>query len=167
VVGLWQALTEMKTEAGNYSAEELKQFREVFAADLKQNQASDRKYSTLILVIILAGFAAVICSYVLSQPPTKWLLIAGIALIAGGLVLMAVAAVVLQKQLKCPACHNVFIAEIGECCPECGSAPLERGGLLDTPHCNSCGKDLRGGKTRNFRYKACTHCGVFLYDKGL
>lgn len=157
----------MKTEAGNYSPEELAQFRAVFAADLKQNQATDRRYATPILAVIVAGFAAVLCSYMLSQSPIKWLLIAGITLIAGGLVAMAVAVIVLQKELKCPACHNVFVDEIGDCCPECGSASLEREGLLDIPHCNSCGRDLRSGKARNFRYKACTHCGVFLYDKGL
>jgi hypothetical protein len=33
--------------------------------------------------------------------------------------------------------------------------------------CNTCGKNLRTGKSRNFKYKACTSCGVFLYKKGL
>jgi hypothetical protein len=157
----------MHTDVLNYSAEELKQFRDVFAADLKQNQATDRRYATPILVIILAGFAVVFCSYLLSQPPIKWLLIAGVVIIGAGLILLIGAATLLQRQLKCPACHNVFVTEIAECRPECGSTPLEQGGMFGLPHCDACGKDLMGGKARNFKYKACTHCGVFLYDKGL
>jgi hypothetical protein len=154
-------------EVGDCSPEELKQFREIFATDLKENQTTERRYANPILIVILAGFAAIVCSYLLFQTPAKWLLGAGIFLIAAGIISIAIAAFSLQKKLKCPACHNLFLGSIGECCPECGSASLEPGDWLGIRHCNSCGKDLRGGKNRNFRYKACTHCGVFLDDKGL
>jgi RNA polymerase subunit RPABC4/transcription elongation factor Spt4 len=119
------------------------------------------------LIVFLAGFAAVVCSYLLSQPPTKWLFGVGIFLVAAGIILIAIAAFSLQKKLECPACHNLFLDEIGEYCPECGSASLEPPNWLGTRHCNSCGKNLLGGKNRSFRYKACTHCDVFLDDKGL
>jgi RNA polymerase subunit RPABC4/transcription elongation factor Spt4 len=154
-------------EASNCSPEKLKQFREIFATDLKQNQAIERRYSKFILIVFLAGFTAVVCSYLLSQPPTKWLFGAGIFLVAAGIISIAIAAFSLQKKLKCPACHNSFLGEIGEYCPECGSASLEPANWLGAWHCNSCGKNLWGGKNRSFRYKACTHCGVFLDDKGL
>jgi hypothetical protein len=154
-------------KADDYSPEELKQFRGIFAADLKQTRATERQYTNPILIVFLVGFAAVVCSYLLSQPPSKWLLGAGIFLIVTGIISIAVAAFSLQKKLKCPACHNSFVGEIGEYCPECGSALLEPANLLGARHCNSCGKNLLGGKNRSFRYKACTHCGVFLDDKGL
>jgi RNA polymerase subunit RPABC4/transcription elongation factor Spt4 len=155
-------------KAGHYSPEELTQFREIFAADLKLHRANDRRYANPLLLVFLVGVAAVVGSYLLSsQPPIKWLLGAGIVLIVAGFVSVAVAASSLERHLKCPACRNLLIDEIGECCPECGSASLAPGGLLDTWRCNSCGKKLITGKNRSFKYKACTHCGVFLDEKGL
>lgn len=155
-------------KVGQYSPAELEQFQEIFAADLKQYRATDRRYAYLLLVVFLLGVAAVVCSYLLSsQPPIQWLLGVGIVLIAGVLVSVVVVASSLEKQLKCPACHSLFIADMEKYCPECGSASLGRGGALGAMHCNSCGKKLISGKNRNFRYKACTHCGVFLDHKGL
>lgn len=154
-------------KAGDNSPEELKQFREIFATDLKQNQAIERRYANSILIVFLAGFAAVVCSYLLSQSPRKWLFGAGFFLVAAGIISSAIAAFSLQKKLKCPACHNSFLGQIGEHCPECGYVSLEPPNWFGARHCNSCGKNLLGGKNRSFRYKACTHCGVFLDDKGL
>jgi len=154
-------------KVGDYSPEELKQFREMFAVDLKQYRATNRRYANPILVVILVGFAAIFCSFLLSQTLIRWLLGAGICLIAAGVIIIAIAASSLQKKLLCPACHDLFIDEIGECCPECGSASLESGDWIGTQHCNACGKNLRIGRNRNFRYKACTHCGVFLDEMGL
>ena len=155
-------------KAGQYSPEQLKRFRELFAADLKQYRATDRRYANPILVVFLVGIAAVFGSYLLSsQPPIKWLLGAGVVLVAAGFISIAVAASSLQQQLKCPACQNLFIDEIAECCPECGSAPLPLAAGLGARRCPACGKNLIAGKNRNFRYKSCTHCGVFLDEKGL
>jgi RNA polymerase subunit RPABC4/transcription elongation factor Spt4 len=155
-------------KVGHYSPEEQRQFEQIFATDLKRYRATDRRYANPLLVVFLVGVAAVACAYLLSsQPPNKWLLGFGIVLIAGALVSVAVAASSLEKQLKCPACHNLFIDDIGEYCPECGSASLARGGAFGARYCNSCGNKLITGKNRSFRYKACTHCGVFLDQKGL
>ena len=155
-------------KVGQYSPAELDQFQEIFAADLKQYRATDRRYANPLLVVFLLGVAAIVSSYLLSsQPPIHWLLGVGIVLIAGVLVSVAVAASSLEKQLKCPACHGLFIDDIGKCCPECGSASLGPGGAFGAMHCNACGKKLISGKNRNFKYKACTHCGVFLEAKGL
>jgi len=158
--------------SGRYSPEELKKFRDVFAVEMNQYRASDRRCANPILAVILIGFVAVVCSYVLShspsQSPIKWLLGAGIFLIAAGLVLIAIVASGIQRKLVCPACNNLFLDGIGECCLECGSVSLEPpGSFLGARRCDGCGKNLMSGKNRNFRYKACTHCGVLLDEKGL
>jgi hypothetical protein len=153
-------------EVGDYSADELKRFRGVFAADLRQSKAKEQRYAHPLLAVLLVGLAAIICASLLSQPPIAWLFDLGFFVFAAGMVAVVVVAYSLPK-LKCPACHSFFSGELGRYCPECGSASLELKGWLNTPHCNSCKKDLRGGKGRNFKYKTCTHCGVFLDDKGL
>ncbi len=152
----------------NYSAEDLKIFREKFAADLKLYRAKDRRYAGPLLGIILVGFAAIVGAFVIPQQPVKWIAGAGIFLVFAGIGLIAIAASSLQRQLKCPACHNLFITEIEEYCPECGSASLEsKDWIIGGRCCNACGKNFYSGKNRNFRYKACTHCGIFLDEKGL
>jgi RNA polymerase subunit RPABC4/transcription elongation factor Spt4 len=147
--------------------EELNQFRERYAADLQRCRATDRRCAGPILVCFLAGFTALVCAYVLSQHCIQWLLGTGIFLIVAGLIALAIAASALQRQLKCPACQNLFLSELGNFCPECGSAGLEEGDWLGARHCNGCGKNIRGGKNRNFKYKACSHCGLLLDEKGL
>jgi hypothetical protein len=152
---------------GNFSPGELKQFRETFTAELKQYRATERRYAWPILVIILAGFAMMFFSFLLFQHPINWLVKTGIVFVFVGIILIAFAASSLQRKLKCPACHNPFMDGSGERCPECGSASVEPPNWLGTRHCNYCGKDLRTGRNRSFRYKACTHCGLFLDEKGL
>jgi RNA polymerase subunit RPABC4/transcription elongation factor Spt4 len=149
------------------SPEEIRQYRERFAADLKQYRATEKRYALPVLLVFLAGFSALIYSYVLSPHPIKWLLATGIVLIIAGFVSLVATAFLLQSRLKCPACHFSFLSDIANHCPECGSASLESGDWLGAKHCNACGKSLRTGKNRNFRHKACTNCGVFLDDKGL
>lgn len=158
---------EHSKKAGDYSPGELKQFREIFAADLKEYQATERRYANRILIVFLAGLAAVFCSFLLYQNVNKWLFGLGVFAVALGMILSAIAAFSLHKKLNCPACHNLFLGGYGEFCPECGSASLEPANWLGAQHCNSCGKNLYGGKNRNFGYKACTHCGVVLHEKGL
>jgi len=63
------------------SPEEIRQYRERFAADLKQYRATEKRYALPVLLVFLAGFSALIYSYVLSPHPIKWLLATGIVLI--------------------------------------------------------------------------------------
>lgn len=156
-------------EPGDYSPEELKRFREIFAEDLKQYRSADQRCAYPVLIVILAGFAAVVCSFLLShsQSPIKWLLGVGIFLALAGLLLFAIVLTIIEKKLKCPACHDSFLGEIADYCPECGGGSLESPNWIGARHCNSCGKKILSGKNRTFRYKACTHCGVFLDEKGL
>lgn len=149
------------------SLEELRQFRETFAANLKASWTAERRFARPILMFLLAGFAAIFCSFLLFQPPAKWLFITGFVLVAIGLVWLAAAATRFQRTLICPACRNSFIDKIDGFCPECGSDSLEVQNWHGARHCNFCGKDLVSGKHRNFKYRACTHCGVMLDEKGL
>jgi len=160
-------MAENQPATGHYSYEELARFQKTFAEDLKQYRAVDRRCAMPILAVLLAGFAALVCSFVLSQTLIKWLLGAGIFLIAAGFIVFVTAAVLIQKKLTCPACHQMFLDDLDACCPECGSAGLEPADWSGARHCNACGKNLRGGRNRNYRHKACTHCGVFLDEKGL
>ena len=154
-------------EIAGYSLEELKRFQEAFAEDLKQYRASERRFALPILLTFVAGFAAIFYSFLVFQPPVTWLFITGFALVAIGLILMAVTATVFQRKLICPACRHSFIDDIEDCCPECGSPSLDMRDWRGARHCNFCGKDLVSGKNRNFKHRACTHCGVLLDEKGL
>ena len=80
--------------------------------------------------------------------------------------LVCLGAIVSARQLICPGCDNLIDA-IDRYCPECGGTPLIPGGLFKTPECTVCGKKLRFGKSRSFRIRACTHCGVMLDEQGL
>jgi RNA polymerase subunit RPABC4/transcription elongation factor Spt4 len=154
-------------ELTDYSFEELKRFRKEFSAEIKAHQTKARRFAVPILILFVAGFGAVFYSFLLFQPPLTWLFVAGFGLVALGLALMAVTTTTSEPDLVCPACHNYFIDEIRDCCPECGSTSLGMQDWRGGRRCNTCGKNLRTGKSRNFKYKACTSCGVFLYKKGL
>jgi hypothetical protein len=160
-------MVRKNVELTGNSLEELHRFREKFAVDLKQYRASERRMALPVLLLFLSGFVGIFASFLLFHPPALWLFILGFVLVAIGLVLVAVTATVFQKKLICPACRHSFMDEIEECCPECGSPSVETQTWRRTKHCNFCGKDLVSGKNRNFKYKACTHCGVLLDEKGL
>lgn len=147
--------------------DELQHFREKFKARLKERTASAQKFAVPILMVFVAGFGAVFSSFLLFQPAVTWLFLAGLGLVAAGLYLMAITATVFQRKLECPACHNLLVDGIDEYCPECGEGPLEQGNWRGARRCPSCGKKLVNGRNRNFKYRACTHCGVFLAERGV
>jgi hypothetical protein len=67
-----------------------------------------------------------------------------------------------KNQIKCPACHNhLYAPRLGDYCPECGNSHLDKSSRRLGPKCEDCGKRL----TR-YKIRACTHCGVFLDEKG-
>jgi len=160
-------IARKNAEVSGYSLEELEHFRKIFSAEIREHEAKARRFAVPILILFVAGFGAVLYSLLCVQPPLIWLLIAGLALVATGLVLGTIMAIAFRQELTCPACHNYFIEEIQDCCPECGSSSIGFHDWRGWRHCDSCGKDLRTGSNRNFKYKACTTCGVFLYQKGL
>ena len=82
--------------------------------------------------------------------------------------LVMVIVAITQSSLECPACHgDLNSRELGSFCPECGAIGLKPSGWFKAAHCDSCGKSLRRGKSRQYRIRACTHCGLILDEKGL
>jgi hypothetical protein len=160
-------IVRKNAEVTDFSLEELKHFRKEFAAEVKKYQAKGRTFVVPILILIVLGFGAVFYSFLLFQPPLTWLLITGFSVVAIGVALMLWTATAFQKNLVCPACENSFVGEIQDFCPECGSFSLGCQDWRGVRRCETCGKNLRSGKNRNFKYKACTHCGMFLYKRGV
>jgi len=111
---------------------------------------------------IAGGFICVVLGFVLPKQ------MSGCAIGGFFICWLAVASViVLSPALRCPACRNELQRGFGSYCPECGSRSLDAAGWFRTPHCSACGRDMRRGKTRRYRIRACTHCGAWLDDKGL
>jgi hypothetical protein len=72
-----------------------------------------------------------------------------------------------QPLVECPACRQQVASKpLARYCPECGGE-LEHRGWWRGPRCQSCGKTLYWGKSRNFKFRGCTHCGVLLDEQGL
>ncbi|HTB83533.1 MAG TPA: hypothetical protein VK742_07765 [Candidatus Sulfotelmatobacter sp.] len=141
-----------------FSEEEQKRLREIFAPTAQKYRSRSR----LAFVVLGIGFV-IIFSGLLLNSYTGWIF--GAFSICW-LVIFFVA--IIQSSLECPACHgNLVSSELGSYCPECGAANLKPGGWFRVPHCYSCGKSLRRGKTRQYKIHACTHCGLMLSDRGL
>jgi len=69
---------------------------------------------------------------------------------------------------RCPACGKNADTCVRTFCPECGSRKISPGGFMRSIECLSCGEVLRRGKGgRGYRVRYCTHCGVFLDNKGI
>jgi predicted RNA-binding Zn-ribbon protein involved in translation (DUF1610 family) len=79
---------------------------------------------------------------------------------------VGLAAIVSAPALLCPACKERLDRDVGRYCPECGSHELQAGDWLRSPHCLSCGRHLRRHRTRHYKIRACTHCGLILDEKG-
>jgi RNA polymerase subunit RPABC4/transcription elongation factor Spt4 len=153
-------------KVGDYSPEELKQFREMFAVDLERYRTEKRRFMIPLTAAIVVGLVAFFWGMHFYRH--KWVAYSSIVLAGGGGLTMAAFLAFLQNKLRCPACHNLFVDAIQKYCPECGCDSLEpRNWLIGGYHCESCGKDIMIGKSRNFKYKACTHCGVFLDEEGV
>jgi hypothetical protein len=160
-------IVRKNVEIGGHSLEELTAYRNEFGAELKKNRAFVRRFALPILAAFISGFIAIICSLLFCHPPALWLFVTGFILIAIGLVIMAVAATLFHRTLICPSCNHDFIDDIHECCPECGSHGVEWRKYYGERYCPGCKKSLVTGRNRNFKYRACTHCGVMLNTKGL
>jgi hypothetical protein len=75
--------------------------------------------------------------------------------------------VILSPVPNCPACHNALDQGLGDYCPECGARHASAWRLVHAPSCLSCGKIISRRRGRQYKIRACTHCGVPLDDKGL
>jgi predicted RNA-binding Zn-ribbon protein involved in translation (DUF1610 family) len=141
------------------SPEEQTEFREKF----KPLAARYRRYWRVAYVALGIGL---VCGFllrlVISATMEEWLF----GVFFAGLVIFACIAS-LAPVLKCPACHNRLDVEFGEFCPECGERALQRGTRYHQAQCLVCGRTLSRGKSRHYKIRACTHCGVQLDEEGL
>lgn len=141
-----------------FTEEEQRRLREIFAPTAQKYRARSR-----LLPIIFGIFAAIILLGMLLRCHSGWLF--------GSLFICSIAGffiVIMQSSLNCPACReNLISPQLDNYCPECGTANLKLAGWFRSPHCDSCGKSLRRGRSRQYRIRACTHCGLVLDDKGL
>ena len=103
-----------------------------------------------VLVVCLFGVVPVLAKFL-----PFWAV--GIIWLLGGAFVMNW---LMPKKPNCPACGQCVGALYGPFCPDCGGQLIERA-------CQKCHKTLRAGRGRNFRIHACTHCGVYLDERGL
>jgi hypothetical protein len=104
---------------------------------------------------VLAGIAALA-----PESLAAYFGVPAIALIGTSLILFFT-----MPGITCPACQK-SAETFDKFCPECGASGLHVDKLLGT-RCDSCGKTLGTYKTRNYRIRFCTHCGVMLDQTGL
>lgn len=117
----------------------------------------------MAIAILGLQFAIVFTGFLLPKAYTGWIVA---AFFICWLVLVVIA--ITRSELECPACHgNLVSRQLGSYCPECGVGGLKPGGWFTSPHCNACDKTLRRGKSRQYRIRACTHCGLVLDERGL
>ncbi len=121
-----------------------------------------RRVGRIELGIFSAAIGFVLLGMMLPKPLSGWML-------AGFMTCWCaiLATFLLSPSLACPACANKLEQGFGPFCPECGAGALGPAGFFRAPHCAACGRDMRRGKGRHYRIRACTHCGLWLDDKGL
>ena|SRR5579871_1684766 len=115
----------------------------------------------ICLILVMVAFGFVFCFFVNKAQESWvatgfflcWMVVAGIALFS--------------PQLRCPACQNIVEEGYGPFCPECGAQTLQPGTWLRAPHCAACDRVMLHGKTRRYKVRACTHCGLWLDDAGV
>jgi hypothetical protein len=145
--------------AADYSPEQASSFREQF-----KPLAANYRRRLRIMRWSIAGWIALCVAL-------AFLLLASVTVFCafGGFAGFLLLGVILWPALPpCPACRHRLDDIVATYCPECGSVEVMPGGFLQPPKCNACGKYLgtgRGG--RQYKIRACTHCGVMLDEKGL
>lgn len=160
-MSLHERIESVNRLVSDYSEDERAHFREVFAP----RAARFRRYWRLTLFIGCSAFAGWIAAIrVLPGLGLMW--VCGVLLL--GLLGLAVFAWYSQPSLECPACHSdVDSRRLGRYCPECGSEQLRTRDWPLAAKCDACGAVMRWGKSRGYRIRACTHCGVPLDDRGV
>lgn len=155
----------------DYSPEELAAFRKYFAPAAKHYR--QRSWKLLPWGILIALFTL---SFVASDNLGVRDGAAKMLLFAGSVVCSFIF-IFLKSRLdsphspqspSCPACDGKITFGIGAFCPECGSKSVHPGHRPNWHHCNACSRHLHVYKgSRQYKVRACTHCGVMLDDKGL
>jgi hypothetical protein len=161
--------------ADEYSIDELMQFREQFAPIAQRCRKLKRRNRICFFAGIIWMAIPLTKLSVFSDILPKSLQTSLQNLMVGwplGVLLWFLLTIVFWVQLlrfECPACHNRLASRrLGSYCPECGSDQLEAGNWYRAWRCNACGKRLAHDKEGPcYKIRYCTHCGVFLDEKGL
>lgn len=160
-----------RSGTGRYSETEQEHYRTQFAPMAARYRAYARSIQVTLGLMVALGISS-------QWEPLKaflgWIL--GASLIS---VIFVVLLARKQSRLACPACGEPLFSDhcniqsrvAGTFCPMCGAPGLKPGNWITDAHCDACGEDLRRGqRCRQLRYypvRACTHCGLFLDQRGL
>jgi len=142
----------------DYRPEELSRFQEAFKPQAERFRRNQQTGNIVLGVAFLSALAGVIFP------------VAFVPWFIGGFIvglLVYLALLILSPMPDCPACHNKLDEAFGDFCPECGARGLDRGGLLRDPACSSCDRTMRRSRTRGYKIRACTFCGMMLDEEGL
>jgi hypothetical protein len=155
---LREPIATPKRYASDMPLEERAQLRETFAPSARRFRFSIR----IAYCLIAAAGVCMLLGVLLPNSMFNWIM--------GGTFLcwvLVVSMMLLSPRLVCPACSNKLELGFGPFCPECGENGLEFPGWPCAPHCSACGRDMRRRKTRFYRIRACSYCGLWLDDEGL
>jgi hypothetical protein len=145
-------------EVKDYSAEERAKLRDDFSSIAKAYRRLKR-----IVVYAGCGFAGfVLLGWVLPKSLLSWCI--GFAIIPW---LVAMFAMTSRPRLSCPGCSNDMEWGFSRYCPECGGEHVQVRTSSRAGFCSDCAKFMRRGRGRNYKIRACTHCGLMLDQKGL
>lgn len=151
-------LSPPRHSESNVSAETQSKLREAFRPIVHKHRQFDR-----LLGVVIGIFAG----WILLSPiwATRLVVEIGFGVCLLGLAVLSI----FTPKLCCPNCGQNFGSGFGPFCPECGNRSLHRRGWLRSPKCSVCGEVMASGKhsCRFYVIRACTHCGVWLDDKGL
>ncbi len=143
----------------DYSAEQAAEFREQFRPLAEEYRQRLRRVGW-----ILAGWIG-FCGFLALDLPAGE---KGFSVFCGFAGFLLIGGIFWPALPPCPACRQRLDDYVGAFCPECGNATVKPGGFLQPPKCSSCGKSLGSGRGgRQYKIRACTHCGVKLDEKGL
>jgi predicted RNA-binding Zn-ribbon protein involved in translation (DUF1610 family) len=134
--------------------EEQTRLRAQFAPLLRSHR---RRHRIAVLFMVL-GVPACVLTVALDGPLWPPLLIS---------YLPALAIALRSPRLLCPNCGNKIAKPRGPFCPDCAKRALMPGGLFTPPKCQACGKAISPNNQKNYTIHACTHCGLWLDDRGV
>jgi hypothetical protein len=125
-----------------------------------------RRYrlSTRIAIVLLVGFAFGLFAAVglpLSESARVRIVLPSVALLP-----LAVLIHLLNLRLRCPSCRKALTPAKGDYCPQCGTEGYRAG----SHWCQECGvriEEETAEGARSYLVRGCTHCGVFLDQRGL
>ena len=154
---LSESKSEPERHVHDYSPEEQAKIFQQFAP----LAARYRRYFRVRLAIIAVAALILIISLIRDQKVTGWTF--------GSFFSIWLTALLGEFTFpipKCPACQN-DLERIGEHCPECGAVALSRATWFTSPRCGDCSKLIRRTRGRKYKIHCCSHCGIWLDDKGL